>query len=83
MTLSPELIAELEILSLYNLENLQEGLKVHHNATPKVRDAVARLHHKGLLSQVDGGYLSSLGMDAAEHAQALLTILASEPATAR
>jgi uncharacterized protein (TIGR02647 family) len=28
-----------------------------------------------LISLPDGGYLTSLGLDAAEHAQALLTIL--------
>ncbi len=38
-----------------------------------------RLHQKGLISAADGGYLTSLGLDAAEHAQALLTILNSKP----
>ena len=36
----------------------------------------------GLVTQADGGYLTSLGLDAAEHAQALLTILRTEPARA-
>jgi len=36
------------------------------------------LHAKGLTSQPDGGYLTSLGRDAAEHAQSLLTILSGE-----
>ena len=30
---------------------------------------------KGLIDQPDGGYLTSLGLDAAEQAQGLLTIL--------
>ncbi|WP_254516463.1 TIGR02647 family protein, partial [Pseudomonas aeruginosa] len=34
-----------------------------------------RLHDKGLIDQPDGGYLTSLGLDAAEQAQGLLTIL--------
>ncbi|MCY1290246.1 hypothetical protein D9M68_488830 [compost metagenome] len=80
MTFTPELIAELEILALYNLDNHQEGLKVHNNANPKAQGAVTRLHHKGLITQADGGYLTSLGLDAAEHAQALLTILNTETA---
>jgi len=33
------------------------------------------LHAKGLITQADGGYLTSLGRDAAEQAQTLLTIL--------
>lgn len=80
MAYTPELIAELEILVLYNLENLQEGLKVHNNATSKTQGAITRLYEKGLVTQADGGYLTSLGLDAAEHAQALLTILTPQPA---
>jgi len=33
------------------------------------------LHEKGLITQVDGGYLTDLGRKAAEHSQALTTIL--------
>lgn len=77
----PDLIDELEILSLYNLDNLQEGLKVHNNASFKAQGAITRLHQKGLVSQADGGYLTALGIDAAEHAQALLTILATPSKT--
>ena len=80
MAYTPELIAELEILALYNLENVQEGLKVHNNATSKTQGAMTRLYEKGLVTQADGGYLTSLGLDAAEHAQALLTILTPQPA---
>lgn len=80
MAYNPELIAELEILALYNLENVQEGLKVHNNATSKTQGAITRLYEKGLVTQADGGYLTSLGLDAAEHAQALLTILTPQPA---
>jgi hypothetical protein len=41
--------------------------------------ATQRLYDKGLLTQADGGYLTSLGRDAAEYAQAALTILTSQP----
>ncbi|RJG12957.1 TIGR02647 family protein [Pseudomonas cavernicola] len=78
MSFTPELIAELEILALFNLANTQEGLKVHQIASPKAVAAAQRLHDKGLITQTDGGYLTSLGLDAAEHAQSLLTILAVE-----
>ncbi|WNW12783.1 TIGR02647 family protein [Pseudomonas sp. DTU_2021_1001937_2_SI_NGA_ILE_001] len=75
MSYSPELVAELEILALFNLDNTLEGLKVHHVAAPSAIAAAQRLYDKGLTSQVDGGYLTSLGLEAARHAQALLTIL--------
>ena len=75
MAFTPELIAELEILALFNLGTTQEGIKVHHTATPSAIAAAQRLHDKGLISQADGGYLTSLGLDAAEHTQVLLTIL--------
>ena len=65
----------------YNLDNHQEGLKVHNNASFKAQGAITRLHEKGLVSQADGGYLTSLGIDAAEHAQALLTILSTRQTT--
>ncbi|MDB6143705.1 MAG: hypothetical protein JWP80_2749, partial [Pseudomonas sp.] len=32
MSYTPELVAELEILALYNLGNKHEGIKVHHTA---------------------------------------------------
>ncbi len=78
MSFTPELIAELEILALFNLANTLEGLKVHQIASPQAIAAAQRLHEKGLITQVDGGYLTSLGLDAAEHTQNLLTILAVE-----
>lgn len=83
MPFSPDLIAELELLALYNLENHQEGLKVHNNATSRTQYAITRLHDKGLVNQADGGYLTALGRDAAEHVQALLTILGNQPPTDR
>ena len=49
--------------------------------SPAIIAATRRLHAKGLLTLVDGGYLTSLGRDAAEHAQAVLTILSSTPST--
>ena len=75
MSYTPELVAELEILALFNLGNTLEGLKVHHVAAPTAIAATQRLFEKGLTTQVDGGYLTSLGLEAAEHAQSLLTIL--------
>ena len=75
MSLTPELIEELEVLALFNLSTTQEGIKVHKSAEKTVIAATKRLHKKGLISQADGGYLTGLGHDAAQHAQDLVTIL--------
>lgn len=75
MNLTPELIAEVELLALFNPDNTQEGLKIHSDAAPQKIAAGERLHAKGLISEVDGGYLTSLGLDAAEQVRGLLTIL--------
>lgn len=69
-------IAELDILVHYNLDSSQQGIKVHSQADSRMIDAVQRLYDKGLVTQADGGYLTDLGRKAAEHAQALLLILA-------
>ena len=37
--------------------------------------AISRIYAKGLLTQADGGYLTSLGREAAQHAQTALAFL--------
>ena len=76
MPYSPEQIQELDILIRYNLESSQQGIKVHGNAHSDTIDAVKRLHEKGMITQIDGGYLTDMGRTAAEHAQTLLLMLA-------
>ena len=78
MVMTEELVEEINILAHYNLASIQEGIKVHGSAKQEVITATKRLFEKGLVSQVDGGYLTDLGVEAAEHVQALLTILASQ-----
>lgn len=68
---------EMNILLQFNLASMQEGIKVHSDADPELIAATKRLFEKGLISQEDGGYLTSLGHTAAEHAQALKTILSA------
>jgi len=76
MNFSKEQFAEIEILIQYNLETTQQGIKVHSNADEEYIAAVKRLYEKGLVTQIDGGYLTDLGRSAAEHTQALILILA-------
>lgn len=77
MPYTPELIDELNTLVRYDLGTTLQGVKVHTTAEPAVIAATRRLHEKGLLTQVDGGYLTDLGREVAVHAQAALTILTS------
>ena len=79
MSFTPDLIDELNTLIHFDLGSTQQGIKIHKTAAPAIIAATRRLHAKGLLTQVDGGYLTSLGRDAAEGAQAVLTILTSAP----
>ena len=76
MPYSPEQIQELDVLIRYNLESSLQGIKVHKDADQELIKAVQRLHKKGMLTDEDGGYLTDLGRSAAEHAQALLVLLA-------
>ncbi len=77
MLLTDEMVAEIRFLSLFNLASQQEGVKVHGNADPIMIAAAERLFDKGLITQHDGGYLTDLGIEAAEHAQKMLIILKS------
>ncbi len=75
MGFDTKLTQELNVLGKFNLRNEQDGIKIHHNAAPEIIEAAKRLHDKGLITQCDGGYLTDLGRRAAEHTQALDTIL--------
>lgn len=78
MPISSNLIDELNILARYNLATTLEGIKVHHTAAPETIAAIKRLHDKGIVTQDDGGYLTDLGIETAEHIQKALIILSSK-----
>ena len=75
MNFTTDNVAELDLLLLFDLTSNQEGLKIHKSAEPRVIDAANRLFEKGFITQVDGGYLTTLGSEAAEQAQSLFTML--------
>jgi len=75
MSFTREQVAEMDILLLFDLASTEQGIKVHKIAGVEAVAATARLFGKGLITQVDGGYLTNLGYKAAEHAQQLKTIL--------
>jgi len=82
MPFTSDLVHELNALIRFDLDNGQQGIKVHKTADAEVIAAVQRLHAKGLITQTDGGYLTSLGRDAAEHAQTTLGLLTEGVAAA-
>lgn len=75
MNFTSELVEEIELLSQYNPGSTLEGVKVHSSAPAAAIAAARRLYDKGLVTQPDGGYLTSLGVETAVHAQALLSVL--------
>jgi uncharacterized protein (TIGR02647 family) len=75
MPYTQDIVDEINILVRYNLSTTQEGIKVHKTAAPKIIAATKRLYDKGLVTQEDGGYLTSLGHEAAEQAQMVLNLL--------
>jgi uncharacterized protein (TIGR02647 family) len=75
MPYTPDLVHELNTLIRFDLDSGHQGIKVHKSADENVRAAALRLHAKGLITLPDGGYLTRLGREAAEHAQAMLGIL--------
>lgn len=68
-------LAELNVLMLFDPVNSQEGIKIHKTAEPALIEAGHSLFEKGLITQTDGGYLTYIGHEAVEHAQALFTML--------
>jgi uncharacterized protein (TIGR02647 family) len=75
--LDEEFTADVELLNLFELDSSQIGLKIHHEASPERIASAKRLFESRLTTQIDGGYLTPLGIQAAEHAQALVRILQS------
>lgn len=75
MHFTSDLIAELDLLLEFDISSAQKGIKIHKTAKPEVIAAARRLYEKKLISQEDGGYLTTIGISSAEHAQALLSLL--------
>ncbi|MBV7299572.1 TIGR02647 family protein [Enterovibrio paralichthyis] len=79
MPFQTELVDELNILVQFSLSSDMTGIKVHSDADPRLVAATARLYDKKLITAKDGGYLTSIGRDAVEHAKEALRILKSNP----
>ena len=75
MPYTQDIVDEINILVRYNLSTTQEGIKVHKTAAPEVIAATKRLYDKGLVTREYGGYLTSMGHEAAEQAKTVLSLL--------
>ena len=76
MPFSSDHLAELNLLASFRSPSSQEGLKVHsHEAAPELVSAAQRLFDKGLITQHDGGYLTSRGVETLECIQQLQGLL--------
>lgn len=77
MSFTPQNLAELKVLMLFSSPTGLEGIKIHTSAAPELIAAARHLHAEGFTTQVDGGYLTQLGIETAEHAHSLFYLLNS------
>lgn len=75
MLFNKELTEELNLILKFPNKSLMQGLKIHHDADNEVIAAAQRLYDKGVITQPDGGYLTNLGYDLAEHAKVIQSAL--------
>jgi len=78
MHYSPENLAELDLLMQFDSPNGLDGIKIHKQAEPAKIEAARKLYAAGFITQVDGGYLTQLGIEAAGHAHSLYYLLNSD-----
>ncbi|WP_375750270.1 TIGR02647 family protein [Vibrio sp. HN007] len=78
MKFSTESIAELNLLLQFDISSAATGIKVHHEASEEMQQAVKRLYDKGLCTLPDGGYLTDEGIEMAEHADKILRVLSAK-----
>ncbi|WP_421132605.1 TIGR02647 family protein [Alteromonas sp. A079] len=76
-TFDHEMLDELNLLLKFPSDSLLQGLKIHHDASQSTVNAASRLYAKGLITQPDGGYLTDLGIDLADHARHIQSALGS------
>ncbi|MGB2255933.1 MAG: TIGR02647 family protein [Spongiibacter marinus] len=75
MRMSDSILQEIRVLSQFNPASGLEGIKVHHDADPALIAATERLFSKGIISRIDGGYLTDAGIELMRHLDSLTTVL--------
>lgn len=77
MKFNPQQINELNLLLTFDLNSRSTGIKVHKTAEKKTLDAVQALYRKQLCTDPDGGYLTDAGIEIAQYADRILSLLSS------
>lgn len=67
-----QLFEELKLLAKFPEESHLEGLKIHHSANTSIIRSAESLFQKGLITQIDGGYLTDSGREMSEHLHIVL-----------
>lgn len=67
MSITQSMQDEMNVLLKFPTDTLMAGLKIHTEAEPSVIAAAQRLFQKGLITNVDGGYLTDAGIDLVDH----------------
>lgn len=67
MSLSQDILDEINLLLQFPNDSLMTGIKIHHDAAPAVVAAAQRLYDKGFTSMPDGGYLTDAGVELQHH----------------
>ena len=75
MSFTSQNLAELDVLLHFKSLSGLEGIKIHKSADAAMISAARQLYEGGFITQVDGGYLTPLGVQAAEHAHSLFMML--------
>ncbi len=71
-TYPEDLFDEIKLLAKFPEESHIEGLKIHHDADPVLVKSARALFDKGLVTQLDGGYLTDSGREMSEHLHTVL-----------
>jgi uncharacterized protein (TIGR02647 family) len=66
------LFDEIKLLAKFPEESHMEGLKIHHDADEILIKSAKALFNKGLITQLDGGYLTDSGREMSEHLHTVL-----------
>lgn len=69
------LFEEVKLLAKFPEESHMEGLKIHNNADSVIISSAKSLFNKGLISQLDGGYLTDSGREIVEQLHNILDTL--------
>ncbi|NOQ78266.1 MAG: TIGR02647 family protein [Gammaproteobacteria bacterium] len=66
------LFDEIKLLAKFPEESHMEGLKIHRDADEILIKSAKALFNKGLITQLDGGYLTDSGREMSEHLHTVL-----------